>query len=115
MTAWPITLPQELDQDGYTEKPPNPTIRTSMDAGVAKTRRRFSSGVRPITGTMILTNAERQILDDFYVSDLAHGSLSFDWINPTSGLVASVRFVEPPDYSAFGAAYQVAMKLEILP
>jgi hypothetical protein len=115
MVDWPLTLPQLVDQQGYTESPPNIVIKSSVDAGPAKIRRRFTSGPRPINCGMILSAAEIEILDDFYINDIASGSLAFNWVHPRTQAAASFRFTKPPSYSPFGAQYQVAMELEIMP
>lgn len=115
MTAWPGTLPQLVDQSGYSESPPNILLRSTVDSGPAKSRRRFTSGVRPITCSMILTAAELEILDAFYIDDMASGSLTFTWVHPRTQDAATFRFTKPPTYSPFGASYQVSLELEIMP
>lgn len=115
MASWPLTLPQYLDQDGYSEKPPKIMIRTSMDAGIPKRRRRFSSGVRPLTAQLLLTFDETQILDDFFMNTLAGGSMTFDWVHPRTQLPCKMGFTDAPTYTPMGVAFVVTMELEIMP
>lgn len=120
MPDWPATLPQVLPVAGYSETPPDTALRTQMDAGPAKVRRRFTAQVRPINATLILTAAQVQILDDFYVTTLEGGALPFDWIHPrdtaSPPTVVQFRFVRPPQYAALEPdIWQAPVELEILP
>lgn len=91
MPVWPQSLPQVLLLDGYQEEPPNLVMRTEMDAGPAKVRRRFTAGERPIIGALHLTKAQVQTLDDFYLITLQGGSVKFDWSHPRTGAAATFR------------------------
>ena len=121
--TWPATLPQRLQEQGYKETFPKTIIRTQMDAGPAKVRRRTSANVRLIEGTLILTSAQVEILDDFYngsdsATETVGGSITFDWKHPRypDGDDVEMRFVEPPDVAAIGGNYySAALKLEIMP
>ena len=117
MPAWPSTLPQLVAAQGYQESPPDTTLRSEMDAGPAKVRRRFSAGVRPLSVQLDLTAAEVETLDDFYRGDLQDGALAFDWVHPRTQAAVALRFLRPPAYRPLGsdAAWQAALQLEILP
>ena len=115
MPTWPTTLPAPAIST-LQESPPNNTIRTAMDKGPEKIRRRTTANIRPISFNMVLTAAEIQILDDFYDGDTFSGSESFDYTHPRTGVACTARFVSPPQYSEHeGAAYYAAVQLEILP
>jgi hypothetical protein len=116
MATWPATLPQLPLIQGASEKPPETTIRTNMDAGPAKVRGRFSAGVRPWKMQLVLTTAQVAILDDFYVSTLSGGANRFTWVNPRTTSSAEFRFTAPPEYVPLGGGrYTVAMQLEQMP
>lgn len=117
MADWPITIPQTLSVDGYGEAAPDTNIRSAMDAGPAKVRRRATCAVRPVTGKMVMTEAELGDFRDFYDDDLLGGSLRFNWVDPWDGTTAvEMRFTAPYTISAFGhEAFEVGMSLEILP
>lgn len=115
MPTWPTTLPAPAINT-LQEAPPNNTIRTSMDKGPEKLRRRTTANIRPINFSMVLTSAEITILDGFYVSDTYSGSESFDYTHPRTGVACTARFVAPPEYSEHeGSCYMAAVQLEILP
>jgi hypothetical protein len=116
MVDWPASLPELPLSGKYTEMPPNLVIRTGMDVGPAKVRRRFTAGVRDIKVAFFLTADQVEILDDFFLVDLLGGSLSFTWVNPRTNSTASLRFKKPPNYSHFANIwYDVDFELEILP
>jgi len=96
--VWPTALPTRFLQDpGATEQPPDIMIETQMDAGPPKARRRYTAGYRIVTGSIVLTHAQRQILDDFYVTTLQGGALTFDWIHPITSQPATFRFLPQPN------------------
>jgi hypothetical protein len=115
--AWDSDLPQELFVNGYSQSPPNVTIKSEMDAGPAKVRRRFTAGVEPVSGTMIMDATELAALDTFYNTTLLGGSLRFSWTKPPAHSVAcEMRFTEPPTWTAIEPGmYQVSMSFEVLP
>lgn len=114
---WPVTLPTSLLVAGYSESPPNTAIRSSVDAGPAKIRQRFTAGPRPISGRLILTADQLDDLDDFYVTDTAGGSLQWTASIDRVGTSASYRFTAPPRYGQPEGpdAWPVELALEILP
>lgn len=113
---WPPTLPDYLLKDGYSEMPPEVTLRTRMETGPAKVRRRATNAVRPIRGTVRLSAAQKALLDAFYVDTLVGGSLAFDWVHPVTRGAASFRFVTRPTFTpAAGTNWNAALDLEILP
>jgi hypothetical protein len=115
MVAWPNTLPAPL-LDSFSESPPDNILRTSMDKGPDKVRRRTTADVRPVAFSLMLTKAELQTLDDFYVVTTFSGSVEFDFEHPRTLATVSARFVEPPAYSERGGvAYLASVSLEILP
>ena len=115
--AWDSDLPQELLVNGYGQSYPNVTIKSEMDAGPAKVRRRFTAGVAPVSGTMIMDATELAALDTFYNTTLLGGSLRFSWTKPPAHSVAcEMRFTEPPTWTAIEPGmYQVSMSFEVLP
>jgi len=110
---WPDTLPQSWSQDGYQETLPNVVQRTEMDAGPAKTRRRFTCQVTPIKGKMVLTTAQKGYIETFYNTTTAGGSLSFTFPHDGADVL---RFVSPPVITPFAAIdWEAAFELEKLP
>ena len=116
MSEWPATLPQNLLIDGFSKSPANLMIRSQMDAGPAKVRRRFTAGVKPIQGEIKLTEAQLDTFKTFFNDTLIGGTLRFDWIDPDDGTTeVEMRFVEPPVWTREGDLFVVEMSLEIMP
>lgn len=115
MVAWP-TGRQFCPLNGsFQETPPENTIRSSMDKGPAKTRRRTTANVRNISFRLYLSPDNVTVLDDFFVNDTFSGAIEFDFVHPRTGLSVQARFVQNPSYSSRSIGYDVAVNLEILP
>lgn len=119
--AWPASLPQSPFLP-VTDQRQTAVVRTSMDAGPPKMRRRFTAAVRQITLGMFLTGAERAVFDAFFATTLEEGALPFTWTDPVDDSSVDLRFVEPPaftlvrpDSAASGRLWSASFKLEILP
>lgn len=110
MTSWPSEIP--VTREGYKERPPRRVIRSDMDIGPDKIRRRSSSEIRPVSLTLFLTQEQLEIFDEFY---LENDSFSFNFVNPRTSQTVSARFIEEPDYSLDETMFRVSVSLEILP
>ena len=109
---WPDTLPQGWLIDGYQETLPDVVQRTEMDAGPAKSRRRFTCQVTPIKARLLLTDTEKGYLETFFNTTTAGGSLSFTYPHDGSDVL---RFVKSPTISKSGLHWSVDFELEKLP
>ena len=112
---WPTTLPQALLLSGYGQKAADVVLRTGMDIGPAKVRRRASAGVEPVEGKQIYTSTELGYLRTFYDTTLLNGALRFSWKDPITKSSEELRFTKPPAWTAVEGKYQVALSLEIMP
>lgn len=115
MANFPAACAAKIQREGYKETPPDTSIRSSMDTGPDKVRRRSSAGTRNIAFQMFLSDEELDILDDFYVNDAKECSVPFDFISLRSGSTVSCRFTAAPDYDRDGPYWRVNASLEILP
>jgi len=114
--VWPADLPQEVLFDGYDEQLPNVMLRTTMDAGPAKVRRRFTAAIRTISFNIEMTRAQVVLFETFFNDTLKGGSLAFDWVHPRTQAACTYRFTQPPGIQLVtGALCKVACKMEILP
>jgi len=118
MAEWPSDLPNFATPSGYQESFGNNIIRSGMDLGPAKLRRRATAAVRVISFTQTLTSEQIQILESFYLTTLQHGSLPFTWTHPRTGIaIANVQFAEPPSITPSGGGnyFEVSYKLTQIP
>ena len=117
MPVWPATLPQELNPRGHREDLPDNLIRSSVDAGPEKRRRRVTAAVRPLVGRMIMTSSQLDVLEAFFRSDIGDAALSFDFPTPRDpGATLTVVFSSPPSWTNPGGDnYDVTLEMEIQP
>lgn len=115
---WPITLPQKPNTN-YSETDGVLVLRTGMDAGPAKMRRR---GSRPSTMqvTFDMSTAQVEILRTF-VQDTLKGTARFGFTHPRTNEIVEVRIVPQQEGSLFSVGYilpgfwSVSLQLEVLP
>lgn len=116
MPSWPGTLPSAPLVDGYRESIPETAIRTTMEQGPAKLRRRTTAQARTLGLEYIMSAEQVTALETFFISTLSGGVLSFTFTHPRTGNSVSCRFKKPPQYTAHnGLFYHVAIELEVLP
>jgi len=116
MVAWPASLPQSPLIAGFEEDVPETALRTEMDAGPAKLRRRFTASVRPIKYPLILTETQVATLDTFYVTTMQAGTLPFTHTHPRTGAAINARFTKAPKYQPFkDDLWTTILEWEILP
>lgn len=115
MASWPASIPADAwRMEDYAQSLPDVTLRTEMDAGPAKARRRFTAATAPITGSLMLTSAQLADLLTFY--DQVGGFTIFDTTDPRTGAYQRQRFVKRPNFKAMGGdSWQVMLNLEIMP
>jgi len=114
---WPPSLPQDAFI-GQSFQRRVAFAQFSVDAGPAKRRRVFGNASSDVRSPMILTQAQMATFDTFWIDTLFEGSLEFDWVHPVTGLAATFRFNEYPNFSklesASGKLYQATLSVELL-
>jgi len=116
MPTWPASLPDDFLQSGFSETLPDNVLRSKMDIGPPKTRRRSTAAPRPIAGQQLMTTAQVATFDTFFVTTLSDGAIGFDWTHPRTGAAITLRFVSPPAYVATGGDFwSITLPLEVLP
>ena len=113
--SWPAELPITLKIAGLKGQYKDPVLRTDMDMGPQKTRLRFTHTPKIYSGTVIVHESKRQVLDYFYRIVCRFGALRFNFKNPQSLEVREFRFTAPPDESGLDdGLYQITLNLEEL-
>lgn len=89
MPTWPGTLPQKPLKSSYSRSSKALLIRSPMDAGPAKVRRRTTAGTQPFSVAYRMTSAQKATFEAWVSSDLGDGAMTFDLPNPeaTSGTI----------------------------
>lgn len=117
MADWPLSLPQLPLEAGLRYQAADNSIRSQMDAGAAKARRRFTSIHDEVDLRIIVTKEQADILESFYQVTLAVVG-AFNWRHfRKPGFPAAVyQFTAPPEYVPAGGGYWfVTLKFNRLP
>lgn len=118
MPSWPAGVDFDFTEPSWQESGPlENVIRTKMEHGPVKTRRRFTAAPRAVAGTTgILTNAQVATFDTWFHNDIADGALSFTATNPRTGVTQTFRFTETYRViNVLADKNRIAVKLERLP
>ena len=111
-TFWPSSLPDGLLMEGLSIEPQNNVIRSSMDAGTKKARRRYTASTIKFSGMQRFNAAEFEIFKTFFHTALADGVLRFNFTDPVNLETAEFRFCENYHATALEGFLEVAMSLE---
>lgn len=115
MATYPASLPTTFQVDGYRETDSDNTIRTSMDVGPDKIRRRTTANSRIVVGTMWLTQTQYTTFRAFFETDTSYGTDTFDFTD-VHGVLRTYRFYKPPQYEPNGPInWKVKLEWEELP
>jgi len=118
--AWP--LPNARLLNGLSAEPGNARVRTDVEAGPPRMRRRFTAAVRHVTGRLVLTGADLVTFRDWGKLGLDEWTLPFAWTEPEADAAVDFRFIDPPSWSLIvpgnlptNRLWSVELRLEILP
>ncbi|MCL1931271.1 MAG: hypothetical protein FWF55_05605 [Treponema sp.] len=111
---WPELLPATLLINGLSKQPQGSVIRTAMDAGPKKARRRYTARTVKYSGKQVFDEAELMVFEQFYHNVLADGVLRFNFIDPVSGELGEFRFTADYVAAAVEGYFEVSMQLERL-
>jgi hypothetical protein len=95
MPVWHHTWPAPL-ADGYQLELLDPVLRSPMDAGPPKARRRTIWQGPRVSASWQMTDAEYEVFDAWWSQDLAQGALPFVWYEPLRGRPGRWMFAEAP-------------------
>lgn len=117
MATWPATLPtfSEILSDSYSEIFPNNVIRTEMELGPAKLRKRGTAAPQVVAGNFFMTSTQVGILRTFYEDTISYGATEFDTIHPRTSAVISAQFMGQPQIARMGDGWSVNVVIEVLP
>ena len=113
--TWPVGLPSDRGPlIGFSEEIQDNVIRTQMDTGPGKVRRRFTYAPSHYTMRFVFNTADTATFKAFFNTTLLSGVRTFDGLNnPRTGANATWRFLEPPTINNISNTdYEVNVKLE---
>lgn len=115
MPAWPASLPKPL-RSGYGVEPESAFIRTDMESGPARQRKRFTAVPEGIAVSWRFKPAEMVTFRDFYADDINLGTDYFtcDFDIGYGIQTYNVRFTSAPKFQPLpGMNWSVSGKLEV--
>lgn len=114
--AFPAGLQDKLNQAGFTHAIGKTTIRSTMDVGLDKIRRRFTKGIDLFSCTIDLNYDDYSLLYNFFDTTINGGANTFEYDHPFTGTTSEFRFIEPPSITPKGGKwFTVTMKWELMP
>lgn len=105
MADWPSELQQYLNRESFRRQRQDTNITSEVETGPRKVRRRFTNAQTYLRATIWVHQDDFNILEDFYVIDLADGTGTFDFDDPTTGETKQFRFTQPYQANALGGVY----------
>ena len=115
MATWPSTLPAP-SPGAYQEVFPNNTIRSDMEVGPAKVRKRATSAPTKYKMSFEMDNTDINTLETFYRTTINEGADTFEMDDPRNGTTETFRMIGPPEISALSPIYYRAnINMEKLP
>lgn len=113
MPVWPTSLEQYVDADSFNYKYGETVLRSDVDIGPKKLRRRFTRPINTASVSFILHEGDFATFDTFYNTTTNAGVTPFDLAHPITGVVKQWRFTETPSVRPLGGnEFTVAFELE---
>jgi hypothetical protein len=113
--SWPTTLPPSPLLEGFSREKRNPMGVFNPQGGQSKVIAFYTAVPDVLTFSMFLTQPQRAILDNFFITTCLSGTKPFSFKDPDTGVVSQFRFIEgPPQYSSVGQYYTANITLEKL-
>ena len=99
------------------ENPQDLTIRSEVDVGPPKVRKRYTAGIVIFSGLVYrMTKANVATFQTFYVTTINGGATAFDLPHPRTAATVSARITSAPTYTALSDdIFDIAVDMEVLP
>lgn len=98
---WPAGLPDCAETWEEVDQPT--TVRTQMQSGPPKVRRRFTRTLRQVRVGFTMNHAQAMQLRDFFELDLQGGVNEHTFRHPFRDALENFRFMEAPRIANLGA------------
>ena len=113
-TTWPSALRDLWLRNAFQEVLPKNIVRTEMDQGPPKVRRRSTSNIGKIRGQMFLTAALATSLDTFFNTTTNSGALTIEMKHPRTGTTGTYQFSNEPSYTALNQGYITTIEMDLI-
>lgn len=117
---YPLSLPQTALVTGYDENYPNMLLRSPMDTGPSKVRRKATNKPFTMTVPLIMSTAQKQLFEDFVTNTLEGGALRFGFTHPTKNTQIECRIIPADDSNLYSMTsiegyWNITLNLEVMP
>lgn len=113
--AFPASLQQYVNSDSFSYQFGETTIRSNMDIGPAKIRRRTTRPIDTLSGTILLSVSQFTVFETFFNTTINGGANRFTLPHPITGVVSEFRFTKPPSVRNVGPiVFSLSMEWEKL-
>ena len=113
MATWPVDLPQNPLRENYSAEMGQDFLFSETSVGPPKSRRR--SSFAPDTHQISIFAETPAQIASFITFHRAEGANPFDWIDPNTGLAASVRIVNQPSLVPYGKqGRRISFEMEVI-
>ncbi|MCM1497278.1 MAG: hypothetical protein NC124_02315 [Clostridium sp.] len=120
--VWPLGLPQIPLTNGFSMTiGRSEVIKSDMDTGPSKRRRRSMSAPRPMKVSMVLTINQVLLFEEWYDNTIMGGVKPFKWVNPLTGAETYFQIQDPENRptispeSNSGQYFSLTLDLAIIP
>lgn len=111
--AWPVSLQDKVNESGFSHKIGETVIRSDMDTGPRKMRRRFTRPINTFSTSIDLTTSEFSDFMTFFNTTINGGTTRFEFNHPITGELKEFRFAGPPEFRSIGGGnFTVSMEWE---
>jgi len=113
--SWPGSLPERPLSEGFKKQKKPQFIRTDMDRGPAKVRRRSTFEPEIYLMSFLMTTAQLATFETWFDTNLLGGTARFDFTHPLDATTYEWRFMETYQVSDKKAGnFEVQMRWEKL-
>lgn len=111
MAVWPDKF--KITRESFTESfSEGRSIRSKMDVGPDKIRRRTVIAIKEITFVIVVSLDDYEDFEEFY---LANDAFVFEFKHPRTGKILNARFKDVPKAVLNETFYKINISLEIIP
>lgn len=113
---WPATLQQLVNEGGFTMTIGDTSVRSDMDTGLPKIRRRFTKSIDFANVNIWVDVAQYNTWRTFYDTSIDGGTLAFELEHPITGVLTEFLIIGAPQVTPIGGGrFAVSMVWEIQP
>lgn len=110
---WPVSLEQYVDVESFNYKFGETVLRSDVDIGPKKLRRRFTRPINTATVSFRLPMDDYNTFVTFFNTTSNGGVTPFELAHPITGVTKEWRFTGPPEIRPLGGTeFSVSFELE---